>query len=246
MKTDTPRPEQVAELTRGVTLPFPAINDEHLLVIVETLAKVWAELSTRHANLVERCEPYINTLMATRLKKQCDEGTDAMWNTLISSVARGEESISYDGSHLEKRPDLSLLLTKARQPGFPLIIECKIIDAKTHPVRLYCDKGLARFIEGEYAWHDRQAIMLAYVRDASTIATSLTPHLDKHRNEETDRFACERLPEAIETGAIETTDMDLARSKHGRNFHYIESRNPNAPGPIVVWHLWVSNTAQVR
>nr|VFJ46501.1 MAG: hypothetical protein BECKDK2373C_GA0170839_101518 [Candidatus Kentron sp. DK] len=230
MKTDTPHPEQVSELTRGITLPLPAINEELLRVIVETLAKAWAELLTRHTNLLGQDEPAITALMEARLNTLRNE--EPLWEMLVSAAIRGREMISYDGSHLEKRPDLSLLLTEARHPNFPLIIECKLIDAKTKPVRLYCNDGLARFINGEYAWYDQQAVMLAYVRDTSTIATSLMPHLGKHRNKETDPFASEQLPEAIGT-----TDLDLARSKHGRNFRYIGSRH-YAPGPIVVWHLW--------
>lgn len=239
MKTDTPRPEQVTELTRGITLPLPAINDEHLLVIVEILARVWTELSVRYTNLLEQDEPTITALMEARLNTLGNE--EPLWEMLVSAAVRGREMISFDGSHLEKRPDLSLLLTTPRPSAFPLIIECKLIDAKTKPVRLYCNNGLARFIDGNYAWYDRQAIMLAYVRDASTIATSLTPHLGKHRNKETDPFACEQLPEALDTTDM-GIDMDLARSKHGRDFRHIESRH-NAPGSVVVWHLWVSDTA---
>nr|VFJ75544.1 MAG: hypothetical protein BECKFW1821C_GA0114237_10802 [Candidatus Kentron sp. FW] len=241
MKTNKPCHAQVAELTRGVTLPLPAVDAEHLLIIVETLVRMWAELLTRHTNLLEQDEDYINALMATRLKKLCDEGTDIMWDTLVSSVARGEDSISYDGSCLKRQPDLPLVLTKPHLSAFPLIIECKLIDTKTKKsVGLYCKKGLTRFINGEYAWYDRQAIMLAYVRDAATIATRLTPHLGKHKNKQPDPFACEKLPEAIET-----TDMDLARSEHRRNFRHVEPGH-NAPGPIEIWHLWVSDMAQMR
>nr|VFK22623.1 MAG: hypothetical protein BECKMB1821G_GA0114241_100285 [Candidatus Kentron sp. MB]VFK28935.1 MAG: hypothetical protein BECKMB1821I_GA0114274_100791 [Candidatus Kentron sp. MB]VFK74158.1 MAG: hypothetical protein BECKMB1821H_GA0114242_100189 [Candidatus Kentron sp. MB] len=238
MKTNTPRPEQVAELTRGIALPLPAINEEHLFIIVETLAKVWSDLLAEHADLLKKKERYINTLMATRLKKLRDEGTDIMWDTLVSSVARGEEMISYDGSHLEKRPDLSLVLTKPRLSAFPFVIECKLIDAETKSVRLYCKNGLARFIEGEYAWYDRQAIMMAYVRDTSAIATNLTPYLGKYRNNKTDPFASEQLPQAIETTDM---DLDLAQSRHGRKFCYTEPPH-NAPGSIKIWHLWVSDT----
>lgn len=228
-----PRPEQIAALTSGIYLPLAPLNDKHMFVITDCLTNVWKKLvDSSEINLQEQDEDEITTLIQSHLNNLLDP----LWKMLVLAVTRDSSMMSFDGSHLKKQPDLSLLLTPPRQPTFPLIIECKLIDTKTKHVRLYCNKGLTRFVNDEYAWYDRQAIMLAYVRDASTIATSLTPHLSKHRNKETDPFACEQLPEAIET-----TDMDLARSKHGRNFHYDESRHPNVPGPIVVWHLWVSD-----
>lgn len=233
MKTDAPRPEQVAELTRGISLPLPAVDEEYLLIIVETLVSVWAELLTRpNTKVLEQDEPSITALIEARLNTLRNE--NSLWEMLVSAAIRGREMISYDGSHLEKRPDLSLLLTTPRQPAFPLIIECKLIDTNTKPVRLYCNDGLARFINGDYAWYDRQAIMLAYVRDTSTIATSLMPHLSKHQNKKLDPFACEQLPEASEA-----EEVDLARSKHERAFCYIHQMQ-RIPGTIEVWHLWLS------
>ena len=232
MKTTEPRPEQVAELTRCISLPLPTINEQHMLIIVDTLAEVWNELIKRpNTKLLDQDEPSITALIEARLNTLRNE--NPLWEMLVSAAIRGREMISFDGSHLEKRPDLSLLLTKTRQPAFPLIIECKLIDAKTKPVRLYCNDGLARFINGDYAWYDRQAIMLAYVRDDSTIATTLTPHLTKYQKKKPDPFFSAELPEPLAV-----PNIDLAYSKHGRRFHYIHQQLNN-PGDIVIWHLWV-------
>ena len=85
--------------------------------------------------------------METRLLTLLHESRE--WSTLLSGVARGKESISHNGSSLEKRPDLSISLTK-KDPRFPLIIECKLIDKKAgKEVALYGHKGLARFLDGE-------------------------------------------------------------------------------------------------
>src|SRR3546814_4030189 len=79
------------------------------------------------------------------------------------------------GSRLEQRPDLSIHLT-ARTRRFPLIAEAKIIDA-TRGEHLYCSQGLRRFLNGKYGWGAREALMIAYVRDGTTIATRLKPYL---------------------------------------------------------------------
>lgn len=39
-----PRDYQIAELTRGVQLPFNSLQRRHLLVILELIAESWAEL----------------------------------------------------------------------------------------------------------------------------------------------------------------------------------------------------------
>ena len=141
--------------------------------------------------------------------------------------------MSFDGSHLEKQPDLSLHLT-CRNFSFPLIIECKLLD---HPrgkrIDMYCSDGLARFVRGEYAWATREAFMLAYVRDGSRIASSLTPHLCERQKQTPDPFETSALPE-MSAG----TRLHLARSSHCRSFRYVRCPSSNEPGPISIWHLW--------
>jgi hypothetical protein len=152
----------------------------------------------------------------------------------VSAVARGRETISYDGSHLEKRPDLSIYLTN-RSRSFPLIVECKLLDARSGKrVDLYCDDGLVRFVRGDYGWATREAFMLGYVRDGSTISSCLIPFLAHSQAAGPDDYRTRSLP----VPTAETT-MQLARSSHGRKFEYI-GRNTVSPGEIEIWHLWIA------
>ncbi len=149
----------------------------------------------------------------------------------MASVVRGKESLSFDGSHLEKRPDLSIHLT-ARSRRFPLIAEAKIIDA-TKGENLYCSQGVRRFLNGEYGWGGREAFMIAYVRDGSTITTRLQPYLAIPAQSAS--YAVEDAPTSVGTGAC-----DAARSRHGRSFFYAHMMPPaNDPGAIALWHVWV-------
>ncbi len=231
------RPEQLAELTRNIKepLPFPRLPRVHLRLITKMLAMAWSEILSRHQSDIQtNDEPSITTLMESCLNNLRE--TVSKWNDLTSGVHRGKELINYDGSHLEKRSDLPIFLTR-RNANFPFIVECKLIDKSTDKrVRLYCKEGIIRFINGDYAWYDQQAIMLAYVRDDSTIASTLTPHLAEYQKKKSDPFASEQLPEVIEG-----TDMDLACSKHERQFYYIHQM-PRIPSAIVVWHLWLSTS----
>ncbi len=229
-----PRPEQVAELTRGIRLPLVLLQDEHLIFIAEYLAKAWKDLfKSTNSGIRVLDEPDINALMVARLNTILDE--DPQWGMIVRKVSRGEEMISFDGSHLEKRPDLSISLTDRRR-NFPFIIECKLIDAASGKrVNQYCNDGLVRFLNGEYAWYAQEAMMLAYVRDGSTIISKLTPYFARYQKNNDDPFATEKLPEQIKA-----SPFDLSHSRHGRQFRYVHRSPYDDPGPIAVWHLWLS------
>jgi hypothetical protein len=222
-----PRLDQISELTRGIELPLAPLHPEHLRVIIDVLSEAWQDLVRRHLRvLLEEDEAVINALMETRLLAFLDE--KPLWAQMVRAVARGRETISFDGSHLEKRPDLSLYLT--RRASFPLVVECKIIDAKTDKNgRLYCENGISRFLKGEYAWAGREALMIAYVRDKSTIASVLASLLTKPA------YAVE-----TELVAVGVAPPDIATSSHGRSFRYPFREPPrDQPGPIALWHLWL-------
>jgi hypothetical protein len=230
-----PRPDQIAELTRGHQLPLSKIEDIHLEIIAEGLSRAFNDIrSSATSTVTSGSEAEVTALMEARLNALIEQ--DPFWGQLVVSVARGKESLSFDGSNLEKRPDLSIHLS-SRSRCFPLIVEAKIIDSATSKTEtLYCNQGLRRFIDGEYAWASREAFMIAYVRDGSSIATKLEPFLSNGMVQVPPEYLVEQLP--ISTGP---KGSDLAQSCHGRNFIYSHQTPPaNKPGSITVWHLWVS------
>ena len=233
-KGNQPTFEQFEELTRGVQLPLPAIEHEILLVLAERLYAAYIEIRSSYPNIVEQGnEPEVTALMQARLNRLIDE--DTLWRLLVTWVGRGVESISFDGSHLEKRPDLSIVLSGTER-RLPLLVEAKIIDANTNKtIRNYCEEGLRRFVDGEYAWGNQEAFMIGYVRDGSTIEGELTPYLT--RADQSDPHRLRLLNQPVRVGSPE---LDLARSSHQREFVYVSQEAVNAPGPIAIWHLWLS------
>lgn len=230
-----PRPDQIAELTRGLQIPLPEVSSIHLDIIAEGLLRAFGEIRAHApATISSGTEAEVTALLEARLNLMIED--EPLWGQIVLCVARGKESLSFDGSHLEKRPDLSIYLSN-RNRGFPLIVEAKIIDSTASKTEtLYCDNGVRRFVEGEYAWGNREAFMIAYVRDGSSIATKLTPFLSNATTHTPPGYFIEELPIVIGSGSF-----DLARSRHGRSFFY--SSNPSIklePGPISIWHLWMS------
>lgn len=229
-----PRPDQIAELTRGVRLPLPAISGVHMEVLAEGLHRAFDELRVvQPLTLGSGDENEVSALMEARLNLLIEKG--ALWGQLVNSVARGKESVSFDGSHIEKRPDLCIYLSDRRQ-RFPLVVEAKVLDAAaSKTVKLYCDKGVRRFVEGEYAWSNQEAIMIGYVRDGSSIDGQLRPFLSKAMNASPPSYLVEQLPAHAGSGPL-----DLASTRHGRGFVYGAQLPPNSPGAIDIWHLWLS------
>ena len=230
----SPRHNQVDLLTRGLDLPFEALQEEHVLFFAEVLVIAWNDLlRSEPTTLLNGTEAEINALMETRLGQLLEELP--LWEQMVRCVTRGKETLSFDGTHLEKRPDLSVHLT-ARNQAFPLVVECKLIDEPNRKgADLYCDHGLKRFLTGEYSWATQEALMLAYVRDGSSIASALSPFLSRSQSRKPQPYAIEDLPSAVAPAT-----SDLARSRHRRLFRY-PTRSPprDFPGTITLWHLWV-------
>jgi hypothetical protein len=223
-----PRPLQIAELTRGYVLPWEAIRDEHMEVIAACLNQEWSELVRTHADRLPTDEVELSSLMCSRLNNL----DDPLWRTLVSSVVRDHSVMSFDGSHLEKSPDLSIHLTR-RNPNLRLEVECKLIDYPTQKtVALYANQGLLRFVNGEYAWGTREAFMLAYVQDQSTLADRLIPFFEQHQRSGSDPYGTDQLPMPVHE------NPSLARSTHARKFCY-SLQMPSSPGSIAIWHLWL-------
>ena len=229
-----PRHDQVGELTRGVRLPLAAITEDHLQVLADGLRQAFDDVRVHEpATVGTGEEPEVTALMQARLNGLIHE--DSLWRQLVLWVGRGAESISFDGSHLEKRPDLSIVLSGAER-RFPLVAEAKILDAAvSKTAALYCKNGIRRFVEGEYAWGNREAFMIGYVRDGSSIDTTLKAFLSKAVDLHPHRYLVEALPVPVGSGS-----SDLAYTRHGRNFVYGSQRPPNSPGSISVWHLWLA------
>ena len=225
-----PRPDQIAELTRGLALPLPAIDETYLRIIAEGIVQAFLDLRASQASTVaigEEAE--VTSLLVALLNRMIED--DKIWRQLVSCVIRGAESLNYDGAHLEKRPDLSIHLS-GRAIRFPLVAEAKIID-ETRGEYLYCSQGLIRFLDGQYGWGGREAFMIAYVRDGTKISDRLQPYLAQTVHAAS--YGVQTVPTAYPIGGC-----DAAQSGHGRSFLYAHSTPPaNDPGNIALWHLWL-------
>jgi hypothetical protein len=100
----------------------------------------------------------------------------------FKNVLRAPEITNFDGKHPAKKPDLVLFLLKRDSLSVlrshdGIFAECKPVD-DDHAIGMhYCDSGINRFVNGDYAWAMQEGMMIAYVRGGRTINTELTPAL---------------------------------------------------------------------
>jgi len=156
----------------------------------------------------------------------------------IRNVVRAPEMTNYDGTHPAKKPDLVLFLMQrehlAVQPSQDAIFaECKPVDV-THPVEAhYCDKGISRFISGEYAWAMQEGLMIAYARAGHTIAKDLAPVLASSRHK---ALGLPAAPEAV-AGSAATHDAEaLHATLHQRAFAWLGGHEKACR--IRLFHSW--------
>jgi hypothetical protein len=156
----------------------------------------------------------------------------------IGRVVRAPELTNFDGKHPAKKPDLVLFLMQREhlpvQPSQDAIFaECKPVD-KAHPVgEDYCDKGISRFVTGDYAWAVQEGVMVAYARAGYTIIKDLAPVLAGTRHK---ALGSPTAPEVVSRSAVSHTAEALHSTLHGRTFNWPGGRGKASQ--IRVFHSW--------
>jgi hypothetical protein len=90
-----PRPDQIAELTRGLDLPLAAISEDYLQIIAEGVIQAFNDIrASAPTPVTTGDEAEVTALLVARLNRMIEE--DVVWRQLVTCVVRGAESVSYD------------------------------------------------------------------------------------------------------------------------------------------------------
>ncbi|MFC1962774.1 hypothetical protein ACFLWB_02110 [Chloroflexota bacterium] len=226
----------------GAELPHPPISLPIFLVVEEALCVAWDYLRTRPRsgfNLLSATEDVITQELHERLLDEIfNEGiVDGFDRQLFTFVMRESKVRNYDGANLDKMPDLIIGLSDRlnvfRRSQDGLFIECKPVDPGHSAGVHYCDKGIIRFVHGEYAWAMTSALMIGYVRNGYNISSKLVKALEEHGREVTTIA----LPRPCQRSNPGKHNEVVHVSRHSRTFSYIET-GQRAPA-ITIRHLWL-------
>ncbi len=151
-------------------------------------------------------------------------------------VIREAKFESFDGTHLDKMPDLHIEIVRDNPASLPsndgLFVECKPVD-RDHPAGGdYCDKGIIRFVIGDYAWAMPQGMMIGYARTGYTLPKKLKEALDARKTTLKPKGTAKACPECSAAGYLQQPHITV----HRRGFTY-PSTGTKAP-EITLRHLW--------
>ena len=226
-----------------VELPHKAIPLQSCLIIERAIIRAWEwmletpsedfDLATAQENGVTH--QLHETLFDVVFKNELVEG----FNKDVFTVGtRGSELRNFNGAKRDLKPDLLVGFVHRPSVLYPtqdwLFIECKPVDVD-HSVGLhYCDKGLIRFVRGDYAWTMRNALMVGYARKGYSALPKLSEALKSKRKEP---IPTTHYPESCCQTKATAIAEQVAISKHQRTFNYVE--NGLVAGEIAVRHLWL-------
>ena len=227
----------VGFFTQGVDyhLPHPRISRRTTLLICEVFKKAWQMLKDNpppNFELPIENEDTITQILVeiieNRIRKVNE--VDGFNCATFGRVTREPKITNFDKTHPDKMPDIFFDLKRETLPVLNdqdgLFVECKPVDRKHTLFSCYCQKGLIRFVTGDYAWAMQDALMVGYVQTPYTFQKlSNALELDsKSANLDTTHHSSLAPPE-------------LYHSIHKRNFQWPEQRGKACQ--IEVLHLWL-------
>ncbi|MCX5828431.1 MAG: hypothetical protein NTV58_10595 [Deltaproteobacteria bacterium] len=223
--------------THGIEfiLPHPQIPQRTILLLCKVIRRAWQLLIEKppadfllHSEDEDTITQILVEIIENRLRKNGEvDGFDC---ARFGKVVREPKITNVDKKHPDKMPDIFFDLKRDQysilsdQDG--LFVECKPVGSKRSILSYYCNKGLIRFVVGDYAWAMQDALMVGYIKDDYSfikLASVLDDDIKSATLKTTNHFAID--------------EYAIYRSNHKREFEWPESLGQACP--ISVAHLWL-------
>jgi hypothetical protein len=223
-----------------LSLPHPPYPKATLRLIERAITEAWRVIRDHPEGdfkIGTADEDRITRELRTCLVNEVlDGGTVPGFTSDQFRVTREGKFESFDGAHLDKMPDLHIDIVRNSPVSLPsadgLFVECKPVD-HGHPAgSTYCDKGIIRFVIGEYAWAMPQGIMIGYASPGYTLPKKLKDAFAERKTTLKCTGRLRACPESAATGYAQHPYITV----HQRGFTYLGT-NTKAPN-ITIRHLW--------
>ncbi len=225
-----------------IELPHPAIPLSVFLVVEAALRATWERMRASprmEFHLQREDEDPVTCELCERLCNEVfNQGVvEGFDRTLFAKPTREAKVSNYDGEKRDMMPDLLLDLVDRPKVTIPaqdwLFVECKPVKSGRSAGAHYCDRGIIRFVRGDYAWAMREGLMVGYATEGYTIANKLAVALKSRAS----IIPTLTLPTPCPRSAATSCSEATYTTEHSRNFRYAETGQP-AP-PIRLRHLWL-------
>lgn len=228
----------------SASLPHPHYPKATLRVIEKAIAEAWRiirdhpegdfEIETADEDRITR------DLRTCLMNNVLDGGIVPAFTSDKFHITREGKFESFDGTHLDKMPDLHLHIVRDSPASLPaadgLFVECKPIDRDHSAGNHYCDKGIIRFVNGEYAWALSEALMIGYASSGYTIPNKLREAITQRKAELKTTGNVRACPECSAAGYVQRPHITV----HQRGFIY-PCTGTTAPR-ITIRHLWLNRS----
>lgn len=166
---------------------------------------------------------------------------DGFNREVFEKVDRQHRAANFSGDRASKEPDMMFTIRGDSRDSVistenGLVVECKPVDREHPPGTHYCDRGIQRFVDGDYAWAMQEGMMLGYARHGRTIAANLLPVMTKISSRK--KLKTETPPEPVSEGghSDHARGEALHLSRHRRGFPWPDGKGPASP--ITIYHAW--------
>jgi hypothetical protein len=222
--------------TQGIdySLPHPPIPPRVIILLCDVIKRAWQLLKEQppdgftigSANEDTITQSLIE-IIENRLRKNGE--VEGFNSALFGKVNREPKITNFNKSHPDKMPDIYFDLKRDRLPVLNdqdgLFVECKPVDS-THTIgSCYFQKGLMRFIIGDYGWAMQDALMVGYVKSTYTFQHLISA------------FNSQKSAAMKTIKHFTMDDCGIYRSIHERGYEWLE--NHGQACPISVSHLWL-------
>ncbi len=226
-------------------LPHPRLELPVILLIRRVVLRAFEMLCERGYSLATKKEDDITAALRGIVENDLrQKGAVKGFNCrTYEAVIRQGQTENYDFTKITKTPDLCFKLRNdTEEPRLvlsthdALFVECKPVDRTHPPGSKYCDDGLSRFVDGDYAWAMEEGLMLGYARHGRTIAKHLIPAMQESTR--FDRLKTAELPNPVENpGALAQDNAEaLYVSRHRRGFSWVGDKG--SATDILIYHSW--------
>ncbi len=226
-------------------LPHPRLGLPVILIVHRVLLRAFEVLFERGFALATEKEDAITAALRNVIENDLRQlGSVPGFNRrTFCAVVRQAQVENFDRSRLGKAPDLWFKLRNDEEELLPvlsthdgLFVECKPVD-REHPAgSVYCDDGLRRFVDGDYAWAMEEGLMIGFTRAGRTISSHLLPAMATPDRLETLKTV--ELPQAVQESGTAGADRAevLHSSRHRRGFAWPFDKGPASE--ILIYHSW--------
>jgi hypothetical protein len=226
-------------------LPHPRLGLPVILLVRQVIMRAFELLRERGFGLAVVGEDELTAALRGIIENDLRQNGSVRGfsRKTYETVVRQGQVTNYDFTKTRKAPDLCFKLRNDEEeprPAFSehdaLFVECKPVDASHSVGSKYCDDGLCRFVNGDYAWAMEEGLMLGYARHGRTIAGNLIPAMEEPKRLQELKTAA--FPRPIEvTGAEASASAEaLHVSCHRRGFAWVASKGPATD--ILIYHSW--------